>query len=121
MIKVLISRIKGRLKTDIRGFWRDERGKVHYDYLAVMEFNSFPSHKWIQRQCEMLKQKCIAIKEDNTLAICYSSGKIEKLNQRKYREIKNLRVEIKDILKKYNGVTVYKIDNKYFAEIYYNE
>jgi len=120
MIEVLIPTIKGRIKTNIRGFWLNGDGKIEYDYLGIIKFNSFPSHKWIEHQRALLKQDCIAIKEENTLIIYYRDKSI-KLTQRIYEEIKNLKKEIKKALKEHGGITVYKIDNKFYKEIFYND
>ena len=36
MIKVFIPEIKGRIKTNIRGLWVNDKGILFYDYLRII-------------------------------------------------------------------------------------
>jgi hypothetical protein len=122
MIKIFIPAIKGKQKTSVRGFWySQDTKKTYYDYLKIVNTSYIES-----KQLEYLKtkynQECIAYIDTATecLKFYYSQDKIEILSNRIYAEVKNLRAEIKEALKLYGGVTIYKVGNKYFKEIYYN-
>jgi hypothetical protein len=124
MIKVFIPEIKGKNKTNVRGFWRNDKGITFYDYLKIVNTSCIES-----RQLEALKKKycqeCIAYVDTATdcLIIYYNRDKKEVLHNRIIKEVLcgNLRQEIKTALKEYSGVTIYKISNKYFKEIFYKE
>jgi hypothetical protein len=133
MIKVFIPVNKGRVKSNIRGFWRSDytrangKSKTYYDYLKIEKLN-FEKH-YLQAEifniAELLKEKynqeCIAYKENNILKIYYSKDKIEILSHRLYSEVKPevLRAEIKAALRVYGGITIYKEGKRYFKEIFY--
>lgn len=116
MITVFIPQKKGRTKTAIRGFWESpDDGKIYYDYLKL--------HRGMTCDFEyyknQYKQETLFYIRDNVGYIYYNKNRIEKLNNRIYTEVKNLKQEIKEAITKYGGATIYKKDNKYFKEIYY--
>jgi hypothetical protein len=43
MIKILIPENKGKEKSKIRGFWKNETGKIYYDYLSLKTGNIISS------------------------------------------------------------------------------
>ena len=121
MIKVFIPQIKGRVKTSVRGFWRDN-GKTYYDYLKIVN-TSFIEPKQLETLKKKYNQESIFY-IDSQLPygiVWYSRDKKEVLNQRIIKEVlkANLRAEIKEALKVYSGITIYKEGNKYFKEIFY--
>ena len=121
MIKVFIPEIKGRNKTSIRGFWRNDKGITFYDYLKIV--NTYNLNTWI---LEDLKTK---YKQEALFYVRFNCGyvyngidkQIEILPNRIYKEVlrTNLKQEIKEALSVYGGVTIYKEGNKYFKEIFY--
>ena len=127
MIRVFIPEIKGRIKTSVRGFWQN-RGKVYYDYLRVIvKYWDLYLNKYSAIFRQYLK--CI-LKDYNQEAVFYSHSnkgfifngkKIIILKHRIYKEVikGNLKVEIKEALNIYGGITIYKEGNKYFKEIFY--
>jgi len=121
MIKVFIPEIKGRQKTSIRGFWRNEAGHTFYDYLSIKEFTDYPSYRSIEALRIKYNQEAIAIiGESLTLNIFYQN-KQEVLSNRIYKEVSkaNLRAEISEALRQYSGVTIYQEGNRYFKEIFF--
>jgi hypothetical protein len=128
MIKVFIPANKGKIKSSVRGFWRNDSGITYYDYLKIVNTSYIEP-----RQLEVLKkrynQEAISFIDTsiNCLKIYYSNNKIEVLPYRIYAEIlrHNLKSEIKEALKidlklfYFRGITIYKIGNKYFKEIFY--
>ena len=135
MIKVFIPVSKGRKKTSVRGFWYSQDTKrTYYDYLKVLPlrfiYGQGQNNSYALKELQFLKhwhkQEALFFisghyKELDKGFIFYAYDKIEVLPNRIYTEVKNLRAEIKEALRVYGGVTIYKIDKKYFKEIYYNK
>lgn len=123
MIKVFIPEIKGKIKTSVRGFWRNAEGKLYYDYLRVKGF-SFDFQEDLINKLNAVKQvynqECIAYKEGKVLKIYYNKDKIEVLPHRIYKEVlrQDLKVAIKEALRQYSGLTVYNEAGKYFIEAF---
>jgi hypothetical protein len=122
MIKVFIPQIKGRVKTSVRGFWYSQDTKrTYYDYIKIVNTSYIEP-----RQLEALKVKYnqesifYIDTSTNTGIIYYSKDKREVLNHRIYIEVgRYLRQEIKEALRLYGGVTIYKIGAYYCKEIFY--
>jgi len=129
MIKIFIPELKGKRKTSIRGFWRNESGKVYYDYLTSQdnyrdENNIQGLTTYLDNLKKFYQQECIAYKDNDKLKIFYSKDKIDVLNNNVVINInKHNRQELKDTLKtylkEYNGVTVYIDKENYILESYY--
>jgi hypothetical protein len=119
MIKVFIPVIKGRVKASIRGFWRNEAGKTFYDYLRLS--NRFYLLAELEAIQKRYNQEAIAYIDKGILKIFYSRNKIEVLSHCIFKEVLrgNLKAEIREALKVYGGITIYKKDNRYFKEIFY--
>lgn len=47
MIKVFKPQLKGKNKSNIRGFWLSPQGHLYYDYIGIENHNSYPSHQLI--------------------------------------------------------------------------
>lgn len=123
MIKVFIPEAKGKVKTNVRGFWySQDTKKTYYDYLRVDNIkDSFFGLCYIKGLKVKYNQECITFIENNKLNIFYNFNRIEVLQNRIYKEVArgNLKAEIKEALKVYGGITIYKEGNKYFKEIFY--
>ena len=120
MIKVFIPEIKGKIKTSVRGFWRNEAGKTFYDYLKVI--HTYNLNTWI---LEDLKKKYNQEALFYTRFNCgYIFNGIDKniiiLPHRIYKEVArgNLKVAIKEALKVYSGCTIYNEAGKYYLEVF---
>jgi hypothetical protein len=128
MIKVFLPAIKGKNKTSVRGFWRNDKGKIFYDYLSI-EIKYWDLY--INKYSAIFRQylKCI-LKDYKQEAVFYSQGnkgfiyngkETITLTNRIYSEVlrTNLKTEIKEALRIYGGVTIYQEAGRYFKEIYY--
>ena len=118
MIKVFIPEIKGKVKTSVRGFWRNDKGVLFYDYLKIGKafYGDLEFHKKHYHQ-----ESLFFINEVGQGFIYYNRDKQEVLSNRIYKEVirANLKQEIKEALGVYSGVTIYIKGNKYFKEIFY--
>ena len=121
MVRVFIPEKKGKIKTNVRGFWYSKDTKrTYYDYLNVITTPVLTADI-LENLKRRHNQECIAYIAYGIMDIYYNRDKIEVLRKRIYSEVKNLKQEIKEALKQYGGVTIYKSGKKYFKEIYFNE
>lgn len=119
MIKVFIPKNKCRVKTKVRGFWRNDKGKTYYDYLKVKHFTrcnfSILAQEYNQEAIFYIKDNkgyCFNNKTKLTEVLPY---RLELL-----RGKAELKQSIKEALKHYQGVTVYNKENGlYLLEIFY--
>lgn len=112
-----------KYKTNIRGYWID-KGKLYIDNVKCIEYFaintlSFLAHK---RQLFLSGQKCVFYKDIyNQGVLEYPNGTWEVLKKRKQiiYTCKPCQLDIELLLKKYEGLTIYKIDTgQYLIEIY---
>ena len=128
MIKVFIPEKKGKNKTAVRGFWRNEAGRTYYDYLSI-EVKYWDLY--LKKYNLIFKQylKCI-LKDYKQEAVFYSQGnkgfiyngkEMIILKHRIYKEVnrENLKVAIKEALRDFSGCTIYNEAERYYIEIYY--
>jgi hypothetical protein len=130
MIKVFIPTEKRKVNKKIlaRGFWRNEAGKVFYDYLSIKEwklsiadlsgFNSF--RDYLDTLKAGYNQEAIFYKNGNIGNCYYNRDKIEVLPHRIYKEVSRagLKAGIKEALKQYSGCTIYNEAGRYYIEIF---
>jgi hypothetical protein len=129
MVKVFIPEVKGKNKTETRGFWKDNSGRVYYDYIKVINYRQenigFYYQDLFKDYLENLKvyhkQEAIFYVKDNTGFIYNGRDNIEELPGRIYKEVtrENLKSSIKEALKVYGGVTIYNEAGRYYLEIFY--
>jgi len=120
MIKVFIPQDKTQGKTNIRGLWLN-KDKIYYDYLKVVN-TSFIEGKQLEALKKKYNQQAIFYVDTatDTGIIYYNKDKKEVLSHRIYAMIgRNFRAELKEDLKIYGGVTIYKIGAYYCKEIFY--
>jgi hypothetical protein len=122
MIKIFIPQEKSKGKTEARGFWLDN-GKIYYDYLTIETLpDSIKSPELTERLEHIRKeynQEAVFFVKNNLGYVYRHRFNFLQLPNRIYKEVKSLKPEIKEALHKYNGVTIYKVNGKYFKEIYY--
>ena len=129
MIKVFIPENKGRIKTNVRGFWYSkDTNKTYYDYLRIVN-TSYIEPKQLEQLKKKYNQESIAFIDTaiNCLKVYYSRDKIEVLKYRHIIEVKRqgrntklLKDYIKSALKLYGGLTIYIKDHSYILEVYHN-
>jgi hypothetical protein len=122
MIKILIPENKGRVKTNIRGFWIDKNtNKIYYDYINILEYSDYPSYRHIENLRIKYNQICIAIIGNAKTLNIYYQNRQDVLDNRIYKEVlkENLRKEIKEALNNYSGCTIYQENKRYYIEIFY--
>jgi uncharacterized protein (DUF2164 family) len=120
MIEILIPINKSRVKTNTRGFWySQDNKKTYYDYLKVIQ-TYILNDNVIEDIKKKYNQEAIFY-IDNNIGYCYyNKNKIDILPNKIYTKIlkDNLKTTIKTYLKKYGGLTVYKISGNYFIEVF---
>ena len=130
MIKVLIPEKKGRIKTNVRGFWYSkDTNKTYYDYLKIVN-TSYVEPKQLEALKKKYNQESIAFIDTsvNCLKIYYSRDKIEVLKDHSILEVKRqgrntklLKDYINSALKLYGGLTIYIKNHSYILEVFYNK
>ena len=126
MIKVFIPEIKGKVKTNVRGFWLNDKGKLFYDYLRILDF-SIPLNGLNLNEIENIKryykQEAIFYTSNNKGYVYYSKDKIDVLNKvirfTIGKDRANLKSLIKRLLRDYKGLTIYTEPEGYLLEVYY--
>jgi hypothetical protein len=130
MIKVFIPEKKQKYgkKNLARGFWRGDNGKIYYDYVRVISYNQSIEGFYYQdlfynyldtiRDCRT--QEAIFYTVNNVGYCYYSRDKITILPSRIYKEVSRagLKITIKEALKVYGGLTIYKEAGRYYIEIF---
>ena len=130
MIKIFIPQVKGKVKSNVRGFWySSDTKRTYYDYLTIQDYklNSLPSlYHYLDNLKKFYSQECIAYKEGEVLKIYYSKDKTEVLNKHSILEVKRqgkntklLRNYIKSALRLYGGLTIYIKSHSYILEVFY--
>ena len=122
MINIFIPQKKGRIKTNIRGFWLSPSGQICYDYLRIEEHSQFAFDSlFLDRLKKKYNQEALFLTDYEGAYIYTDYDKIKVLKERSNGIITNLKKEIKHLLNKYGGVTIYKSGKSYLWEVFYNE
>jgi len=122
MYKLFIPVTKGKSKTDIRGYWKDNN-ITYYDYLKIQKLPYIDN----------ITLQGIG-KSYNQLALFYTKNKVAYIFTCKTKDTeilkrvkrishigyKGLKTAIKKMINQYNGCTVYIKDNHYLLEVFYN-
>lgn len=117
MIKVFIPQDKTQGKTDVRGLWINDKGKLFYDYLTIDKIK-LPDHYLqaeLNTQLEVLKvkynQEALFYTFDSKGYIYYNHNRQDILrnkDEKRVLDIRDLKRQIKEFLRCYKGVTIYK-------------
>jgi len=127
MYKIFIPILDKRKKLNTRGFWYN-KNKFYYDYIIIKKYicNKEKLFYLLEKLKQEYIQEAIFYIHNNIGYIFYNRNNIEILKQRYILKIdkrnrKYLKYNIKILLKKYKGLTIYKEDNFYKIEVFFNE
>ena len=130
MIKVFIPEVKRKYgkKELARGFWQADNGKIYYDYIKAVNYNQSIEpgyyqdlfYNYLTTLKDSREQEAIFYVVDNVGYCFYSRDKIQILPSRIYKEVSReaLKAEIKEALKVYGGLTIYRDNKRYYIEIF---
>jgi len=122
MIKIFIPQEKRQGKTSARGLWRNDSGKIFYDYLKIENFYYNKNYVLLENIQKAKAQEAIFFIdcEANTANIFYNRNKIDVLKRQiKYScTIKPLKSVLKKALQAFGGCTVYKQGKAYIVEVW---
>ena len=116
---IYIPQNKRKEKTNIRGFWYSkDTKKFYYDYIKTIKSLTGDLH-FVEYLRQEFKQEAMFFTHNDKAHIFYKPDKINVLKNRhitKHRGFKGLKKEIKDYIRIYGGVTVYKQRDSYLIE-----
>lgn len=126
MYTVFIPKEKGRYKTNVRGFWKNDSGKIFYDYMT-MKYFGYIEKRQLEKIKEEYNQEAIFLKDSSTDTawIYHNRDKSDMLRHRRiFQKVGffGLKKLIKELLNKYSGLTVYETTKGIFQiEVWTNE
>ena len=110
--------------TKAKGFWLDNTGKVFIDNVIITSYSQRVKLEKGIRSLFVKGEKAVFYKADNLGYCIDNTGKKEVFKNRLLiRRLKLKISEIKNLLKKFNGLTIYnckKTRGLYFIEVFYN-
>jgi len=135
MIKIFLPENKRKYnKAQLaRGFWKNESGKIYYDYIRPIDYKDNIDNGAYELKIFLnyLEAVRISNKQEAIFFIRNNKGyifsgidkKIEVLNNRTFFEVSRpeLKINIKAGLWGYNGVTIYANHGRYFLEGFFND
>ena len=103
-------------KTNIRGYWRDDNGKLYKDNIKQVKYIEAVKN----RLFDSGELAVLYINNKGQAVIESNDGSETILKNKVSIEFKVFSIKIlKDFLKKYGGVTVYKLHTGYIVEAWY--
>ena len=103
-------------KTNIRGFWQNDKGKVYIDNIKIKPYSDN-----LKDNLFLSGELAVFYCDDNTAYIESKNGCIDVLRVKRIIHYKSINVSlIKELLANFNGITVYrnKTFNDYTIEIW---
>jgi len=109
-----------KANTSIKGYWKDETGKVYIDNIRVDRMHKKPFKKVVK---ELFKEgeKAILYRLGNKGIVLDANGKTNILNKRIEYKLKNSfsnYTKIKELMNKYGGCTVYSKKGYIIIEVF---
>lgn len=106
--------------TDIKGYWKDENGKLYIDNINICSYTAINSHLFNCHKQRLFEQgeKAVAFKNPfNELVIEYkNSGSVVLKRQTLFYVYTRLyNKQISKLLKNNEGLTIYKFNNGQYA------
>jgi hypothetical protein len=127
VITIFLPTNKWEGKTSIRGLWRNEKGKIYYDYLRTVDYGAEDKdlYNYIEELKTTYNQEAIFYVDSNKLHgfVFYSKYNIEVLTKVKYIACRKaeLKKTIINLLKEYEGITIYhyRRGGDYLLRVFY--
>ena len=112
-------------KTNILGLWQDKRGKIYFDNILIKNYNNTPKGMTLfYKNKEKLfnkGEKAVFAVQKNIAIIFYYEGCQEILKHKiELKKDKLYHNELKNLLKVYGGLTIFKRENDFLIEIWTN-
>ena len=112
--------VNNKKKSNIRGLWKNG-GKVYSDFIHISKFKNRHSLKRGISGLFELGEKAVFYTESGKGYITSKTGKTEVLRHKHlYKRAKLRTSEVKGIIEKFGGLTIYKRKSGYNIEVYYN-
>ena len=108
-------------KTNIRGYWKDEKGKLYKDYISLYSAKNKMDFEEKLLRMFSCGEKCIFVRGISKAFIIYPLGEqiILKENYSFIKEKGTLKPSyFKKLLKDYNGFTIFSCGEYYLIDIW---
>ena len=107
-------------KTDIRGYWLDNKGKLYEDNIYLKGYYSKGELlKDIKDIFKSSQEKAVFYRDSKQGHIINRNGKIDILSHRIIKTFKLLPLkDIRDLIVRYNGLTIFKGQGSYTVEVW---
>jgi len=106
-----------KVKTNIRGFWKAERG-ISYDYIRQTRV----SPEELSHLRKHYRQEALFYTRKSRAYVWHNEDKIEELKRCDYfgydKHTRGLKAFLKDILARYGGFTIYIREANYLVEVW---
>ena len=105
-------------KTNIKGFWKDEKGKIFIDNIKIKSFCSYPRKEIISLFNNGEKAIFCAWNDKHALIVDYNYNKSILKHCITWNE-KHLKPSyIKELLNQHSGMTIYRNEGNFTIEIW---
>ena len=106
-------------KTNILGLWQDKDKKIYRDYISFYYPKSFPDFTSKIDLMFLQGEKCIfTVSKDKAFVISQENYPVTLTKNIQFKREKLSFNEIKDLLNKFNGLTIIKENNSFLIDIW---
>ena len=108
-------------KTDIHGLWLDDKKKLYKDYIIPLKTEGVDKLQAIAKKLFNEGEKAVFYTAGNEGYIVSCNNELMKLSKKDvYHVLKLSPDSIKRLLKRYGGITIYRLNVGYIVEVYHN-
>ena len=112
--------VNNHKKSNVKGLWRD-KGKVYKDNIHITKYKTKHALNTAISCLFLMNELSAFYTSKGKGYIISTKGKIDVLRHKKvYKRTKLHANEVKGIIRKYGGLTIYKKTSGYNIEVYYN-
>lgn len=107
-------------ETKVKGYWKDNGGKVLFDYIDIVQVNTFGEFQYNIINLFKLGEQAIFYKGIDKAFILSKDGTRKKLENKKDIIRKELTENEREaLIDYYGGITVHQRKNDYLIEVWY--
>ena len=112
--------VNNKRKSNVKGLWLD-KGKVYHDFIHIAKYKTEHALRNGITGLFLMNELSAFYTSKGKGYIISTKGKIDVLRHKKvYKRAKLHASEVKGIINKFGGLTIYKKTSGYNIEVYYN-